>query len=372
MGGAATGGAGRGEGWARPAVPPSPAGCRGAWGGPALRARRSRNPPEPDPWSARPSPPRGGAGGAGGVGAGAGGGVAATGGGGGAAGRGAAGGGGRGSGRARGGPGLPEIEVGQRPAEQGVDVVAGGLGAAGGRRRRGRARGGRRRRGRARPGLGSQHAGQGLFEPPLDILVPGGRRRPGRRRGGRRRGGGGAGRRDHRPRRQVALHLGQHVAEDVVRGEHLIGGRRRGGGRAPGEQSLAGGEDHLLVGEGFGHLAVHPVGDDGAVAGVEGQHAGAAAAAREGEDQHVEAGHVGAGHHQVGALRGGRLQGLIDRRHHPHLPSFRAQGRVDPFDRMRFLLDDEDGGHTKFSGKRTASLSNILAPASQSRKRETR
>jgi hypothetical protein len=170
-------------------------------------------------------------------------------------------------------------------------------------------------------------------------------------------GGGGAGdgsgggrrdrtarRRDHRPRRQVALHLGQHVAEDVVRGEHLVGRRRRRRRRAAGEQGLAGGEDHLLVGEGLGDLAVHPVGDAGA--SVEGQHAGTPTAAREGEDQDIEAGHVGAGHHQVGALRGGRLQGLVDRRHHPDSPSFRAQGRVDPFDGMRFLLDDEDGRHT--------------------------
>ena len=124
-------------------------------------------------------------------------------------------------------------------------------------------------------------------------------------------------------------------------------GARRGGGRPPGEEGLAGGEDHLLIGEGLGDLAVHAVGDAGAVAAVEGQHAGPAAAAREGEDQHVEAGHVGAGDHQVGALRGGRLEGLIDRRHHPHLPSFRAQGRADPFDGVRFLLDDEDGGHTR-------------------------
>src|SRR5690606_12599760 len=127
---------------------------------------------------------------------------------------------------------------------------------------------------------------QGALELLVDILrqARGGRRggRALRRSGGRSRGA----RRLRSGRRRFGLHLGQHVAEQVLRGQPLLLGQRRRHSRAArGVGQAADGQAQVGVGEGLVELLVGARGERGAAAGLadEGQGAAAGTSRPEGE-----------------------------------------------------------------------------------------
>ena len=124
------------------------------------------------------------------------------------------------------------------------------------------------------------------------------------------------------------------------------GGRRRGL-LAAGEQGLAGGEHHLLVGEGLGEPGVRAV-------GARPRRLPDRGPARRGrrlrrEKEKVSTSKPGtsvpaitrSGGSAVAAWSAWSTLGTT-RTRHPSAP----RAALDPFDVVRFLLDDEDGGHT--------------------------